>query len=85
VTLSELIERVEKGETSNELDVAIEITLFNPDVAIRANAAGSKVIYTKRDGSEATHLAWDWTLPRNRPRTLTELRHLSAQERDDDR
>ena len=77
--LSALIERVEAltGQ-SNGLDVEIEIALFNPDVSIRSNAAGSKVIYTKRDGSEATHLAWDWTLDRNRSRTVALLRALQA-------
>lgn len=79
--LSALIERVEAltGQ-SNDLDVEIEIALFNPDVSVRANAAGTKVIYTKRDGSEATHLAWDWTMTRNRHRTLAALRALQAQE-----
>lgn len=79
-TLEGLIARLDAGETSNELDIAVEIALFNPDVAIRANAAGTKVIYTKRDGSEVTHWADDWTMERNRPRAIALLRALEARD-----
>lgn len=75
--LAELIKRLDAGETSNELDIAIEIALFNPDIAIRANAAGTKVIYTKRDGKETTHWAGDWTMECNRQHTIALLRAVS--------
>lgn len=62
-----LIERVESGQgADNELDVLIEIALFEPDgvdLAIRANSAGTKVIYTYPTGEE-TYWARDWTLNR---------------------
>lgn len=53
---------------SNELDVLVEVALFKPDaeyLKIRANNAGTKVIYTRADGSEATHWAADWTQDRH--------------------
>lgn len=64
MTLASIIERVEKGERSNELDVLIEVATFEADgeaTACRANAAGTKVIYTLADGSQCTHWARDWT------------------------
>ena len=79
----DLIERLEKATgTDNELDIAIEIALFNPDVAVRPNAAGTKLIYTKRDGSEVTHWADDYTLlPESRRRSIALLRALSNREK----
>ncbi len=55
--LSDLIERVEAGERSNELDVLIEVALFKPSdvyIAISPNSAGTKVIYTHRGGKVRT-------------------------------
>ena len=49
---------------SNDYDVLCEIALFEPDAkshSIRANAAGTKVIYTDHDGEETTCWARDWT------------------------
>jgi len=63
-TPTDLIERLEAGDHSNELDVLIELALFKPDDgcrSVRANNAGTKVIYTMADGSERTHWAYDWT------------------------
>lgn len=65
IDIPTLISRVqrEKG-TDNSLDVLIEIALFQPDddyVAVRANAAGTKVIYTEVDGREETCWAPEWT------------------------
>lgn len=51
-------------QTSNATDVLVEIALFEPcDAfkAIRANDAGTKVIYTLANGKEATAWAYDWT------------------------
>ncbi len=56
--MSGIIERLEAGERSNELDVLIECALKG----CRANNAGTKVIYTESDGSENTHWARDWSL-----------------------
>lgn len=61
---SKLIERIEAGERSNALDVLIEVALFTPDddsVSCRANAAGTKVIYTDHQGREWTHWAPEHT------------------------
>lgn len=83
MTRAELIERLEKGETGNEMDIAIEIALFEPDAdysAIRANAAGTKVIYTKRSGAEVTHWAGDHSMGLRRERTIALLRALEAKD-----
>jgi hypothetical protein len=64
-TLQDLIDRLkaEAGD-GNALDVAIEAALFEPTEkwkSCRANAAGTKVIYTNYKGEEVTHWADDWT------------------------
>lgn len=70
----DLIARLDSGECSNELDMAIEIALFDPDVSVRPNAAGTKLIYTKRSGKEATFMAADWSMQGERARTIMRLR-----------
>lgn len=74
----ELIERLEGGESSNALDMLIEAYLFVPGddnyVAMRPNAAATKLIYTRADGSEETVSAWDWSLKSNRRTTIRQLR-----------
>lgn len=63
-----LAEKVAKTKRScNALDVQIEIALFEPDAAysaIRANSAGTKVIYTTPAGQDTTYRARDWTADR---------------------
>lgn len=64
-----LIDRLLKGERSNELDVLIEVATFEPDEvysAARPNAAGTKVIYTRRDGKDETCWARDWCRSRDK-------------------
>ena len=49
----------------NELDIAIEIALFEPDEdwgGVRANAAGTKVIFSRHNGTSRTCWARDFTL-----------------------
>ena len=66
-----LIAKLKRAKKStNQLDVAVEIALFNPEVAIRANAAGTKVIVTFKDGTESTHWARDWSMEANRARAI---------------
>lgn len=67
----------------NALDVECEVALFEPCdrfAAIHANSAGSKVIYTRVDGSQVTFRAADWTMASQRSRTVTLLqaRHTAA-------
>ncbi len=53
----------------NAVDVRVELALFKPGsayTAIRANDAGTKIIYTDRAGNEVTCWAQDWTLDRGR-------------------
>jgi len=73
-----LAERVEQAEKSdNALDVLVETALFQPGsvyTAIRANAAGTKVIYTDRAGNNVTCWAEDWTMDRRRIGTADALR-----------
>jgi hypothetical protein len=61
-----LISKVQAAtDADNALDVAIEVALFTPDarhVSACANAAGTKVIYTRADGKQDTHWAFDYTL-----------------------
>ena len=72
----ELAERVatERG-ADNALDVLVEIALFKPDElvkAVRANNAGTKVIFSIKGGQDRTCWAGDWTM--DRPRTAAALR-----------
>lgn len=64
--LKALLERVKRNrEADNALDIAIDISLFEPDedfVSVRANAAGTKLVYTDRAGKTSTYWATDWTL-----------------------
>jgi hypothetical protein len=80
--LIELAERVEKAEVSdNALDVLVEIALFEPVgryVSVRANAAGTKAIYTMADKSQLTTWADDWTIASRREATVAALRARSA-------
>lgn len=49
---------------NNDLDVRIECALFRPCdqfVSIRPNAAGTKVIYSREDGSSKTFWAQEWS------------------------
>ena len=80
--LLQLAERVDAGTgISNALDIEIEMALFNPSddgfVAVRKNYATTKLIYTRRDGSELTCWAGDWTM--DRPRAAAALRARAAQ------
>ena len=74
-----LADRVE-AECSNEVDVLAEIALHQPQApwdTIRANAAGTKVIYGQQDGTEKTYWARDWTLsPKARSVTAASLRAM---------
>lgn len=61
----DLIERLERGEVGNRLDVLIEVALFKPGEThfdAVPNSAGTKVMYANRDGSFQTHWAPDWSL-----------------------
>lgn len=64
--LAGLLDRVDAAtETDNSLDVEIEIAVFQPDrhyASVRANSAGTKVIYTSLEGKDYTCWSWDWTL-----------------------
>lgn len=65
-TIEELVGRVEAATAcDNALDIEIDIALFEPDAlhkSVRANAAGTKLVYTRHDGSTNTHWAFDHTL-----------------------
>lgn len=64
-TITSLIEKLEAGKRSNEIDIAIELATFVPDEvckSVRVNNAGTKVIYSYRDGTEQTCWARDWSL-----------------------
>lgn len=83
--LMELASRVEAGEGyDNSQDVEIEVALFQADhlySAARANAAGTRVIYTRQsDGGQETCWAPDWTGgPAVRGRTAALIRARAHQ------
>lgn len=61
--VAEIIEKLERGEGGNALDMLVEIALFQPDetwASVRPNHAGTKLIYTQTNGQEVTCLALDW-------------------------
>lgn len=79
--LSELIERVRQNRRQdNALDIEIDIALFEPDrdhVSVRANRAGTKLVYTRHDGRTDTFLARDHTLnAQRRSKAITALQSL---------
>ena len=81
--LKALAERVERSiAPSNSLDMEIEIALFNPDsehVAVRPNNAGTKLIYTAKNGSKQTFWANDYTLNHeSRASTVAAIRAFLA-------
>jgi hypothetical protein len=61
----DLISKLRKGDiTSNEFDVLWEIEHFEPCEtysAVKSNWAGTKLIYTRQDGSQQTCRARDWS------------------------
>lgn len=86
--MSGLVEKLEAAERNgkggdNALDVLIEIALFKPNkhyTAVRANSAGTKLIYTRADGLQETCWAHDWSMARNRRSTIETLRALNLNE-----
>lgn len=79
-TITSLIEKLEGGKASNELDVQIECALFTPDEdykSCRPNNAGTKVIYDLTDGTQHTVWANDWSMERHRANTIRQLRAQS--------
>jgi hypothetical protein len=74
---ADILRRLEAAKgADNTLDIDIELALFQPDAdykSARANAAYTKVIYTRRDGTEVTHWAPDHTLSADRRKTFLAL------------
>ena len=78
-TPNELADRIDAlGKYGdNALDVLVEIALFIPNKVysgIRANSAGTKVIYTDPAMNEVTCWAQDWTTAKSRAGTIKALR-----------
>ncbi|HEX7822872.1 MAG TPA: hypothetical protein VF463_19925 [Sphingobium sp.] len=71
------------SDYDNAIDVLVEVALFDADkeyVAVRANDAGSKVIYTDDAGRDRTYWARDWTISSVRlTNAADELRARSSQ------
>lgn len=75
--VADLIARLEKGELSNGLDILIELAFFAAEpIACRANSAGTKVVYTYRDGREEVCWARDWSM--RRESTIAALKAITA-------
>lgn len=84
--IAELIARVEAAtRPDNELDVAVELAIERAlGATVRANAAGTKLIYTNPDGTEQTCMAWDWTQDEEaRQTTSKRLRAIQNKEATD--
>lgn len=66
IELADLIERVKRRRSpSNEIDIEIDIALFEPDdqyKSVEANSANTKLVFTLFDGTIRTHWAEDHTL-----------------------
>jgi hypothetical protein len=75
---ADILRRLEAGECSNELDIAVEMALFDPPVSVRPNSAGTKLIYTLRSGTQETCWAGDHSMPVHRERTIALIRALEA-------
>ena len=78
-----LAERVERltGTGVNSIDVLCEIALFQSGddrTSVCANNAGTKVIYSDRDGDESTCWSDDWTKADRRALTAAALRARAA-------
>lgn len=78
---NELIAKLERADgPDNALDVLVEVALFQPSEIwpkCRANAAGTKVIYTNQWGAEHTFCARDWTMLPLKSEALASLRARS--------
>ena len=77
--MTSLVDRISKLDgPCNRTDVVVEVELFKPNNiyrSIRSNAAGTKVIYTKRDGTQEPYWAQDHTLtPESRAHCIAILR-----------
>lgn len=82
MTVEEIIAQINALDVvcSNKLDVIIEVALFEPTeswASARANDAGTKVIYTHRDGHEDTCWADEWVRPETQS-LLSELARVKA-------
>ncbi|WP_408914037.1 hypothetical protein [Brucella pseudogrignonensis] len=78
-----LIDRLSKMDRScNSTDVLVEVALFKPNniyISIRANNAGTKVIFTRTGGKRDTCWAYDYTLtPERRAKCIAILRAKEA-------
>ena len=64
-SVDDLISKLSKGDiTSNEFDVQWEVENFEPCEAyssVKPNWAGTKLIYTRQDGTQQTCWARDWS------------------------
>lgn len=80
--LLELAEAVDAADNEdNSLDVLVEVALFERDsewVAVRPNAAGTKVIFSKAEGADVTCWAHGWTMPSKKAETAASLRARHA-------
>ena len=76
-----IIDKLERADgPDNALDVLVEVALFQPSEIwpkCRANAAGTKVIYTNNWGADFTNWPRDWTMLPLKTEALTALRARS--------
>jgi hypothetical protein len=80
-TVDDIIAQIDALDAvcDNALDVIIEVALFKPTqfwAHCRANDAGTKVIYTGKDGTEDTCWADEWVRPDQRESTISLLKAI---------
>ncbi|MFC7067399.1 hypothetical protein [Brucella rhizosphaerae] len=80
-----LIDRLSKLDgPDNETDVLVEVALFRPDKfykSARANAAGTKVVFTRTDDMCETFWARDHTkTPERRAKSIALLRAKESEQ-----
>lgn len=79
--MDDLVKRLEALDDrgDNDLDVLCEVAFFKPGTrftSIRANNAGTKVIYTNKAGNDVTCWAESWSELPSRASTIAALRAL---------
>lgn len=82
--LNDLIGKLSRArKADNALDIAVDIALFKPDdrhVSVGINAAGTKLIYRRPDGTTDTYRALDHSLnPETRAAAIKALQALAEE------
>jgi len=81
--LADRVGALTKGD--NHMDVLCEVALFKPNCCfsgVRANNAGTKLVYRDAAGNNVTCWAEEWTGADRRTNTIERLRALAQEQGD---